>query len=212
MHLERVSFGFGERMMPDVLAKRNWNCPESIELNKWPIILKRSKVLNAVVVRALTGQVFQSVMHIRHTAVHRLRTDSDGIERFLEAAELYSKTLGDESYSKAMSQLKSNVELVIADLRQHKLLLQQQEEETRLWIVDQRAELDRLEKQAVTHMLVEDEKYQRIAGDRLKRVILHLEGCIAARGFEAKGNIGQVNDHDQVDDEEEDEFYDCEVY
>lgn len=208
-HLERVSFGFGQRVIPDVLLKEDWDCPESVELNRWVGVLGKQTGLNASGVETPLGEVLQSIVRIRHTAVHRLRTNSKGLERLLHAADDYVKALGAEPYCEAISQLKSDVALVAAEFRQNKQFLQRQQIETQQRLAEQRAELDRLEKEAITHMITEDQRYQKIAGDRLKRAILLAERSISTGCCADTAGSSRANGHDESEEEEEDEFYDC---
>lgn len=43
--LELACYEFGARVLPDIMRKRGWDCPESVELSKWTEVLKREGVV-----------------------------------------------------------------------------------------------------------------------------------------------------------------------
>ncbi|QSS59377.1 hypothetical protein I7I51_08812 [Histoplasma capsulatum] len=99
--LEQTCFEFGQHVMPDVLQKNHWDCPESAELNVWATeLLQRQDVFadkKGDVGKPLE-KLFRSVADIRHTAVHRIRVSARGIEQFLLDAETLAMLLGDMTF------------------------------------------------------------------------------------------------------------------
>ncbi|QPC62907.1 hypothetical protein HYE67_005138 [Fusarium culmorum] len=67
-----------------------------------------------------------SIAHIRHTAVHRLRTNSIGLERFLADTENLATVLGDNIYTEAISRLYLDAQSTLAELTQNKGIIQLQ--------------------------------------------------------------------------------------
>ncbi|KAH7233902.1 uncharacterized protein BKA55DRAFT_523373 [Fusarium redolens] len=129
--LELACYEFGARAMPDTLRNRGWDCPESVELSKWTEVLKREGVLKRENTRKTLQELLYSIANIRHTAVHRLRTSSVGLEMFIADAEDLVEVLGDTAYSKSISQLRTNMNSAITELTQNKQFLQLQLEQTR---------------------------------------------------------------------------------
>lgn len=211
--LELTCYEFGARVLPDIMRKRGWDCPESVELNKWTELLKREGVVERNSTRKPLKELLHSIANIRHTAVHRLRTNSIGLERFLGDAEDLAGALGNTVYANAISQLRSNAESALAELRQNKQFLQLRLDKTRAAIAKQRAELDRREQEAMDRMREEDEKYGMLAGERLEKA-LELMGDFKAIA-KGENNVldGVSDDIEEMMDEDDgimEEFEDCE--
>lgn len=212
--LELTCYEFGARVLPDVMRKRGWDCPESVELNKWTELLKREGLaVERDSTRKPLKELLHSIANIRHTAVHRLHTNSIGLERFLADAEDLAGALGNTVYANAISQLRSNAESALAELRQNKQFLQLRLEKTRAVIAKQRAELDRREQEAMDRVREEDEKYGMLAGERLEKA-LELMGDFKATTKGENNVLDGVNDDiEEMMDEDDgimEEFEDCE--
>ncbi|EXK78110.1 hypothetical protein FOQG_17198 [Fusarium oxysporum f. sp. raphani 54005] len=209
--LELACYEFGARAMPDTLRNRGWDCPESVELSKWTEVLKREGVLKRENTRKTLKELLYSIANIRHTAVHRLRTSSVGLEMFIADAEDLVEVLGDTAYSKSISQLRTNMNSAITELTQNKQFLQLQLEQTRAAIERQRAELDRREQEAIDYAREEDRKYQILAGEKVQQA-LEVIG-----NFEVTTNISisppecfdGIEDMGDDDDDDMDQFEDC---
>jgi hypothetical protein len=209
--LELACYEFGARAMPDTLRKRCWDCPESVELSKWTEVFGREGILERGSPRKTLKELLHSIANIRHTAVHRLRTSSVGLELFIADAEDLVEVLGDPAYSKSISQLRTNVNSAITELTQNKQFLQLQLEHTQAAIEQQRAELDRREQEAINDAREEDRKYQILAGERVQKaleVIGNLGGTDNRRISPLEG-FGSVADMAEDDDEDLDKFEDC---
>lgn len=85
----------------------SWDCPELVELNKWTELLKSEGVAALGDTRKPLEKLLQSIANIRHTAVHRLRTNSVRLEQFLIDAEDLVGALGNPVYANVTSQLDS---------------------------------------------------------------------------------------------------------
>jgi hypothetical protein len=209
--LELACYAFGARAVPDILRKRCWGCPESVELSKWTEVFRREGILERGSPRKALKELLLSIANIRHTAVHRLRTSSVGLEQFIADAEDLVDLLGDTTYSKSISQLRANVNSAITELTQNKQFLQLQLEHTQAAIEQQRAELDRREQEAISDAREEDRKYQILAGERVQKaleLIGNLGGTDNTRispleGFGSVGGMAEDNDDDL------DKFEDC---
>ena len=160
--------------MPKVLQKYQWDCPEAAELNLWATeFLQRQDEFaeKARVVGKPLEKLFQSIADIRHTAVHRVRISGKGIEQFILDAESLATLLDDSVCLKSLTKLRRDTRLAIEELERNKHILRSKLDETLERIAAQRAELDQLEKAAITEMLEEDGQYQVFAGTNLERAI-----------------------------------------
>jgi hypothetical protein len=166
--LEFACYDFGRRAFPDIMKKRGWECPESVELSKWAELLKNERTVELGSKGKPLNELLHSITAIRHTAVHRLRTNSTGLKGFLADAEDFAGILGDTVYSKAISRLRSNVQSVLTELARDKRFIQLQLEKSQEGLAVQRAELDQMERKALHHLRVEDERCRTLAGKRLK--------------------------------------------
>ncbi|KAF4343960.1 hypothetical protein FBEOM_2067 [Fusarium beomiforme] len=215
--LEVVCYEFGQETFPSILRDRGWDCPELVELNDWTGILSREGLLKGTNTPKSLNDFLRSIANIRHTAVHRLRTNSIGLETFLADAGAFAEILSrDGAQVGVISKLRSDTGAAISELRQNKQFLQLQLERTLLDIEQQRAELDRREQEAINHMREEDKRYQEIAGERLR------EGLVLIEELDTTVHVGNrivedANSLDGVDstsiegeeDEDEDAFEDC---
>lgn len=198
--------------MPDELRDRGWDCPESVELSKWTEILKRDGVLERENTRKTMKELLRSIASIRHTAVHRLRTSSAGLELFIADAEDLVEVLGDPEYSKSISQLRKDISSAIMELKQNKQFLQLQLEHTKASIEQQHAELDRREQEAIENAKEEDKKYQILAGDKVQKALEVMENSeVTTNGsMSLLGDVNGVEDIADDDDDDVDNFEDCE--
>ncbi|EXL40781.1 hypothetical protein FOCG_16725 [Fusarium oxysporum f. sp. radicis-lycopersici 26381] len=173
--LELACYRYGVRKLPSTMQKRGWDCPESVELSKWAELLGREGNLERQEDGKPLAELLPSIAQIRHTAVHRLRTNSTGLERFLADAEDLAAVLGDNIYTKAISQLRLDARSTLAELTRNKEFIQLQLEKAQEEIAKQRAELDQEERENLRQMEREDEKYRALAGERLEKA-LHVLG------------------------------------
>jgi len=104
--LEVACYQFGLRALLNVMLKKGWDCPESVELSKWAKLFGRKENLVWEGSTKPSKELLRSIATIRHTAVYRLRTDSAGLERFLADAENLAGVLGDNTFTQAISQLR----------------------------------------------------------------------------------------------------------
>lgn len=215
--LELACYEFGLRTLPDMMRKRDWECPESVELSKWTELLKSEGIVKFESKGKSLNELLQSITAIRHTAVHRLRTNSAGLERFLADAEDFTGVLGDTVYSRAISQLRSNAQLALTELTKNKQFIQLQLEKAQEEIAKQRAELDQKEQKALHRIREEDERCRTVVGERLKDDLgLMGDFKAIANSDEMTGNgidivkaTADYDDHCYEDSDDTDDFEDC---
>lgn len=213
--LELACYQFGLRALPNVMQKQGWDCPESVELSKWAKLFGRKGNLAWEGSGKPSKELLQSIAAIRHAAVHRLRTNSMGLERFLADAETLAGVLGDNKFTQAISQLRLDTQATLTELIRNKQFSQVQLEKAQEEIARQRAELDQKEQEILRHMASEDRKYRDLAGKRLERA-LDLMGDlkVASNGQGAVlENVDDIED-DPISDDNSDfdhaeQFEDC---
>lgn len=168
--------------MRDVLQEQGWDCPESGELNLWSKVFLEHEDKFAADEMDELGKPFEelldSMAHLRHTAVHRLRVTVNRIEQFMVDSESLARLLQDETCAKTLSRLRRETQLTIDELRRNKDLLESRLAETLKRIAAQRLELDRLEQTAMEDMLREDKEYQSFAGTNLEQTIISPETIV----------------------------------
>jgi succinylglutamate desuccinylase len=158
----------------------------------------------------LPKELLRSIASIRHTAIHRLRTNSTGLEQFLADAEELVGVLGDTVYAKAISHLRSDAQSTLMELTRNKQFIQLQLERAQGEIAKQRAKLDQEEQEVLRYIAKEDEKYRVLAGDRLKNALELIEDFKIAtdredtvlngiNGFETNAVYGDDSDVDYAD-------------
>jgi hypothetical protein len=162
--LERSCFAYGQTTFWEELKRRGWDCPESAELNAWtPVLLERQANVNPELVaqrgRPLS-EILNSLSHLRHTAVHRIRVTADRVYQFICDAENLSIILGDCESSERLADLRRGLESTIDDINRNKDLLESRHVEILKHLAEERAKLLRQEEAAHEHLLSEDKKYQ----------------------------------------------------
>jgi hypothetical protein len=204
--LEQACFGFAKQAMPDVLRQNQWDCPESVELNRWATELpKRRSVFakNRDIGKPLE-ELFHSVINIRHTAVHRIRVSAKEIEQFLLDAESLATLLGDLESLELLKKLREDTQLTIKELERNKHSLNTKLEEVLKSIAAQKAELERLKEVAIAEMEKEDRDYQVVAGANLEQTI----ECSDVAKLIAAAIEDEINsDVDDSDDSDNSEDY-----
>ena len=174
--LERACYDFAKKKMRDTLQKEGWDCPERVELNRWPrVFLSNQYNFSADTILELGKplvQILDSITQLRHTAVHRVRITVTRVEQFMVDSELLGRLLQDDTCVKMLSRLRRETQVAIEDIKINKDLLESKLAEKMKKIAAQRAELAILERNAINDMLKEDMEYQTFAGGNLVQAIL----------------------------------------
>ncbi|KAF5714971.1 hypothetical protein FGLOB1_3274 [Fusarium globosum] len=204
--LELACYQYGARKIPSIMQKLGWECPESVELSKWAELLGRQGNLERQRDGKPLAELLSSIAQIRHTAVHRLRTSSTGLERFLADAEELSVVLGDSIYTRAISQLRLDARSTFAELARNKEFIQLQLETAQKEITKQRAELDEKEQENLRQMQREDVKYRARASKKLEKALHVLGDLTIASKNENTGLNGMDSDEAVTASEGDSEF------
>jgi hypothetical protein len=174
--LEQTCYSFGQERLADILSKAGWACPESVELNIWARTLSANQSrLDKQEIANLgkpLAEVLESIVRIRHTAVHRLHITVIRIEQYLCDAELLANLLRDNTCARRLSRIRREISLAADELKRNKDVLELKLADTLKRLAAQRSALDRAEAAAVEDMLREDQQYQGLAGINLERSIL----------------------------------------
>jgi hypothetical protein len=199
--LENACYHFGSREMKSIIEKEDWDCPECVELNIWARIFLANKDLFQPVDLASLGQDFaeltNSISHLRHTVVHRLRINANGLERFLADAEALAQLLHDDHSTRSLTRLRRETQTSLDELKRNKDLLESRLNSKLKQISDQRTELDRLEQSVVDEMLNADKEYHLLAGGNLDEAIKSCETAICST---APTEIASRSESDCEDD------------
>ncbi|KAK6349630.1 hypothetical protein TWF696_005913 [Orbilia brochopaga] len=127
--LEHVCYDFVKTWLPEKTATEQFANPENAELPMWARLIKKklkdlpakSHDKSALKSESLL-KVVVVIENLRHTAVHRLKTQSKGIEDMLEKAVMFAAFLKDERAEKLYRLLNKATELSSA-LENDKILL-----------------------------------------------------------------------------------------
>jgi len=168
--------------MKDVIDREKWDCSECVELNQWVRTLRsnldRFRGADLEQLGKPFGELCDSLCHLRHTAVHRLRISANALEQFLVDAENLSQLLQDGPRTKCLTRLRRDTQLTIEELKRNKDLLESKLNSKFKKFADERAELDRLEHLAVEEVLREDREYQILVGANLDELIQSSDSTI----------------------------------
>lgn len=175
--LELACFRFAKKALPEILEKRKWHCPESAELNLWATeFLKRMGKLG----KKASGlpspsrplrELLPSIAQVRHHAVHRIPVTARELEQFMADGEALVQLFGDDAAIRVMSRAKDEVHKAAAEMENRKNMLEARLAKVLQDVADKRAELDRMEAEAIADMQRKDKEYQLFAGANLQESI-----------------------------------------
>lgn len=172
--LEQACFNFARNTMPEVLETKDWSCPAAVELNTWVKVFRQQEqyLFQAPPVDvAIDHSFYKSLCDIRHTAVHRLPMTAAGIDKCLRDGEVLVTLLDDNAAVSRLSAMRRELQHAIAEMEDHKCMLEAKLSATLERIAAERAELDRQEKEAIDGMVEADKEYQLYAGASLEQKI-----------------------------------------
>lgn len=119
--LEGACFDFANLNYPEILERKGWDCPESIELN----LFMRDYLLSPHGMATMEGPVEADVMRrlagtisaVRHAAVHRHRLTPDFLERMFRDCSLFLRYLhGEATRAEKVEALSGKVTSLLAQL------------------------------------------------------------------------------------------------
>ena len=174
--LEECAFDFAMEWIPSLLQKFQWDCPEAIELNKWTYaMMKRWDSLPAAAfvkdAELPSNSILLSVNKLRHSAVHRLRTSAKGVIEMIQSAVKFARLLRDTLRESQIEELHRELEAKVKALELNKNFLENILAQELQEIVEQRAQLDQRERDAISTMVKEDDEYKLLIGSRLEQYV-----------------------------------------
>ncbi|KAL2802729.1 hypothetical protein BJX63DRAFT_440654 [Aspergillus granulosus] len=139
--VEEGCFTYAERHFPQLLVKNGWDCPEAVELTEW-IKLFSQHSSELITTKKPLEELFSNLRALRHSAVHRLRKTTIGVERLAKNAQL-----------ERVSRLRRELKTAIEELQRNKDLLEGKDLAEIKEIQTQRAALDMRERDATNTMV-----------------------------------------------------------
>ena len=173
--LEQACYGFEVQQLQETLEHEGRDCAEAAELNKWSRVLRSHEDKFSQADLQELGKPFpdvlDSISHLRHTAVHRLRISANRLEQFMVDAEALVRLLRDNDRVQKLSRIRVETQLTLGELKRTKDLLESKLTSKLKNIAAQRAQLDELEQMAINEMLRADKECQISAGDNLNQSV-----------------------------------------
>jgi len=173
--LEDACYAFGRNNMGDLLKHKGWDSLECVELNIWAHIFASNQGKFESNKIASLGKSFSDLLNavaqLRHTTVHRIRISARSVEQSLADAEQLAVLLNDTVCAQKVSRLRRETGSIVEELGRNKDLLKSKLADQLIDIASRRAELDRLEREAIEETLKEDADYQALAGVNLQQAM-----------------------------------------
>ncbi|MCJ1257356.1 hypothetical protein MMC24_005181 [Lignoscripta atroalba] len=178
--LEECCYEFGGKWLPNLISAKQWECPESVELNEWAHkLLKNIKSIPASALGQVQGKGFNQILcatpKIRHTAVHRLRTTATGVLNMIDTASALARMLDDTPRMLQIEKIREALNASIEEISQNQNFLESKLSGERVAIAKRRAELDNLENLAIRDMVDSDAENRRSVGLALHNIVGQLE-------------------------------------
>ncbi|KFY78241.1 hypothetical protein V499_02557 [Pseudogymnoascus sp. VKM F-103] len=174
--LEECCLDFAVKWAPTMVESKGWDCAEAAELTMWTkTLVKLSDELPADAGFNDSGMplstVFSSIDSLRHSAVHRLPTSAQGIQKMVQSAIRLAMTLGDNTRAAILELVEAGLDRRIKDMKLNKNFLENRMDCQLQMIREQRKELDRKENEAVSAMFREDIENKVLTGSILETLV-----------------------------------------
>jgi hypothetical protein len=135
------------------------------------------------------------------TAVHRLSTSAKGVQKMIQSASRLAKALGIHPRAAQLERLHLEIESRLRDMEINKNLLENRLDEQLRAISEQRAELDRMEQEAIATMLKDDQENKILIGSFLEA------SCREAFEMDDIKQVETAIDRSQTDSDENNDDY-----
>ncbi|KAI4695323.1 uncharacterized protein J4E84_001949 [Alternaria hordeiaustralica] len=147
--LEKACFDFAQERLVGLLHREGWDCAEAVELNQWArtlLIYREELKLDDLKedAKPLPG-LMESIIQLRHNAVHRVRLSSSELLQHLTDAILLARLLHDDKCGKVLSNIQQRAHDAIEELVRNKQLLDGRLADIKREFAAKRAELERQE-------------------------------------------------------------------
>ena len=162
--LEQSCYSWAKKWAPGLLEERKWTCAEAVELLEWSKVLpKQFGKLRSDATTLESGGAFRETLKathmLRHAAVHRVPTSAKGIEKMLKSASELAKALRDTRTRFKIEHILKDFQEKVTVIELYKNQLENQLDEELRDIQEQRAALDRREKDAKSVMMACDHEH-----------------------------------------------------
>ena len=159
--LEKACFDFAQERLAELLHREGWDCAEAVELNQWArtlLIYREQLNLDDMKddVKPLPS-LMESIIQLRHNAVHRVRLSSSELLQHLTDAVLLAQLLHDDKCGEFLSNVRQRTHDAIGELVRNKQLLDGRLADIKTEFAAKRAELERQEA-ALLEAAVNDHK------------------------------------------------------
>lgn len=176
--VEESCFEFARDHFPQLLARKQWDCPEAVELTEWTDILSKNPAqLDTTVIKAAKrplDEILGLLRELRHSVVHRLRRSAAGVERLVENAQLFLEVLQDQDRLGKISLLRNELRTAIEELGRNKDLLEASLLAQLKDIRAERSKLDSWEQSAIQIMTDDDLQYLDDVGRNLDNMVMRM--------------------------------------
>ncbi|KAF3934039.1 hypothetical protein ABW19_dt0202638 [Dactylella cylindrospora] len=166
--LEQACYDFVKAWLPDWISNEQFMHPQNAELPMWARLIKRKlKTLPAhaydgalLAEEASLGRIISHIEDLRHTAVHRLKTQSKGLEQMLGSAVLFARTLKDERRTAYLEKILEKAKEASTELENEKIFMLNRLEKELEEIEQMRRQL-RIREQNALAQILEDDRMAR---------------------------------------------------
>lgn len=169
--------------MPEILEKRKWLYPESAELNLWAteflkrlVRFEKKSSMGFSPSRPLR-ELFSSIAQIRHHAVHRIPVTTKELEQFMADGEALVQLFEDDTAIAVMSRARSEVHKAAAEMENRQNMLGARLAKILEDVADKRAQLDRVEAEAIADAERGDKENKLFANAHLQETIWSDDGA-----------------------------------
>ncbi|KAJ0166221.1 hypothetical protein CTA2_8201 [Colletotrichum tanaceti] len=205
--LEKACFIYATRHMPRVLQAREWDVPECGELHIWARLLRteaKARFNNEDLPSPYSNwdSFFESIINLRHKAVHREQLKGSDVEIYLRDAEALTRLLRDDEGAATLARYRAQTRRSLERIELCKKKLAMRFQAKMDVINSRRAELDELERLANQHLVLADKEVQAKLGSDLKKAFVESEVPQIIKGQEDEE---EDEDEDEEADENEDE-------
>ncbi|WQF80461.1 hypothetical protein CDEST_05475 [Colletotrichum destructivum] len=195
--LEKACFIYATRHMPRVLQARHWDVPECGELNIWARLLKteaKARFNNEDLPYPYLSwdSFFESIVHLRHKAVHREQLKGSDVELYLRDAEALTRLLRDDEGAATLARYREQTRRSLEQFEFCKKKLSTRFQAKMDVLNARRAELDELERRANQHLVLADKEVRAKLGSDLKKAIM-------------KPEVPQIKKEQEDEEDEEEE-------
>ncbi|KAL1616896.1 hypothetical protein SLS54_008100 [Diplodia seriata] len=170
--LEECCFDFAKMWLSDVLASRDWDCSEAVELTEWLTILNRRcgkiPAYAFAVQMSSMHEILSSTRRLRHTAIHRMPMTARGICQLVQCGAKLSEALRDPLRTAQLEAIAQTLGSLTRDMELHKNFLENSLDINLKTIRQQREELDQREAAVIAMTKKEDAEKKKLVGSLLE--------------------------------------------